>query len=229
MRYNEFNQPIGDALPDFQKGEKPEAICLNGRFCRLEKLSAQKHGKDLFEVYSSSLENWTYIPLEPFSQEAALIHYLEQLEQSNDPYYFAIIDKAAEQAVGTFSLMRIDLNNRAIEVGWVVFSPKMQRSKIGTEAHFLLASYVFETLQYRRYEWKCDSLNRPSNQAALRLGFSFEGTFRRAQVYKGRSRDTNWYSMLDSEWEFKKQRLLRWLADDNFDENGVQKVALSAI
>ena len=151
------------------------------------------------------------------------------METSQDPYYFAIIDKTTGQAVGTFALMRIDPNHRVIEVGWVVFSPQMQRSKVGTEAHFLLVNYVFETLKYRRYEWKCDSLNQASNRAAKRLGFSFEGTFRQAQVYKGRNRDTNWYSMLDFEWQHKKQRFHRWLSDDNFQSDGQQKIALSAM
>ncbi|MFZ7214755.1 GNAT family N-acetyltransferase [[Pasteurella] aerogenes] len=229
MRYNEFNQPIGDALPDFQIGEKPTVNLLEGRFCRLEKLSCEKHGNDLFEVYSSPLNYWTYLPLFPFEQKADCFAYLSKMETSQDPYYFAIIDKTTGQAVGTFALMRIDPNHRVIEVGWVVFSPQMQRSKVGTEAHFLLANYVFETLKYRRYEWKCDSLNQASNRAAKRLGFSFEGTFRQAQVYKGRNRDTNWYSMLDFEWQHKKQRFHRWLSDDNFQSDGQQKIALSAM
>lgn len=229
MRYNEFNQPIGEALPNFSKGERPTIKLLQGQYCRLEKLSATKHLDDLFEVYSSPQHYWTYLSLEPFQQKADLMAYLSEIETSQDPYYFAIIDEATQQAVGTFALMRIDPNNRVIEVGFVIYSPKLQRSRVGTEAQFLLAEYVFETLKYRRYEWKCDSLNGPSRKAALRLGFTYEGTFRQLVVYKGRNRDTAWFSMLDSEWQGHKCRFQRWLANENFDENEKQKFSLSAI
>ncbi|MCW9709903.1 GNAT family N-acetyltransferase [Avibacterium sp. 21-586] len=229
MRYNEFNQAIGEALQHYSAGDSPSATLLQGQFCRLEKLSVTKHGHDLFEVYSSPLHYWTYLPLDPFSDRNTFINYLTKLETSKDPYYFSIIDEQTQKAVGTFALMRIDPDNRVIEVGWITYSPILQKTKIGTEAQFLLAKYVFEKLKYRRYEWKCDSLNQASNHAAKRLGFCFEGTFRQAQVYKGRNRDTNWYSMLDYEWESKKLRFQRWLSDDNFDINGQQKVALSTM
>ncbi|MBF0785374.1 N-acetyltransferase [Muribacter muris] len=229
MRYNQFNQPIGKALPDFSNGELPSIALLQGQYCRLEKLSAAKHSDDLFEVYSSPQHYWTYLALEPFQQKEALMAYLSQIETSQDPYYFVIIDESTQQAIGTFALMRIDQRNRVIEVGWVIYSPKLQQTRIATEAQFLLAEYVFETLKYRRYEWKCDSLNEPSRKAALRLGFIYEGTFRQAQVYKGRNRDTAWFSMLDSEWEKNKARFQRWLANDNFDENGKQILSLSKI
>ncbi|QLB19549.1 GNAT family N-acetyltransferase [Mannheimia granulomatis] len=229
MSYNEFNQPIGEPLFDYSLGELPSATLLQGRFCRLEKLSAEKHGSDLFAVYSSPAQYWTYLPIERFDDFAALQTYLVELEKSSDPYYFSIIDEQTNQAVGTFALMRIDPKNRSIEVGWVIYSPALQRTKIATEAQFILANYVFETLQYRRYEWKCDRLNEPSQNAAKRLGFSYEGTFRQAAVYKERNRDTAWFSMLDSEWNHHKKRFEAWLADDNFDEYGRQKKSLSAL
>ncbi|MDG2939267.1 GNAT family protein [Bisgaard Taxon 10/6] len=227
MRYNKFNQPIGEALPDFSVGKRPDVNVLEGHFCRLEKLSFAKHHNDLFAVYSSPLENWTYLPLAPFIQKSDFDQFLQLLEHSQDPYYLAIIDKQTQQAVGTFALMRIDPNNRVIEVGWVIYSPQLQKTRIATEAQFLLAQYVFEDLKYRRYEWKCDSLNAPSRKAALRLGFTYEGTFRQAQVYKGRTRDTAWFSMLDSEWLSQKKRFQNWLSDSNFDEHGIQKTSLS--
>lgn len=228
-RYNEFNQPIGDALPNFTIGDLPQAVLLQGRFCRLEKLSLAKHGKDLFEVYSSPLNYWTYLSLMPFNDDRTFEKFLYQLENSKDPYYFSIVDQSNGQSIGSFALMRIDPKNRVIEVGWVIYSPKLQKTKIGTEAHFLLAEYVFEQLKYRRYEWKCDSLNEASHRAAKRLGFTYEGTFRQSVVYKERNRDTAWFSMLDTEWEKNKVRFKRWLADDNFDVNGKQKSSLSAM
>lgn len=225
MHHNHLNQPIGTPLPNFTAGEYPNATLLQGRFCRLEKLSAA-HAENLFAVYSSDERYWTYLPLAPFNDKKQFSEFLQQIAASTDPYYFAIIDEQTGQAVGTFALMRIDPNNRVVEVGWVIYSPTLQKTKIATEAQFLLAKYVFETLQYRRYEWKCDSLNTPSRNAALRLGFSYEGTFRQAQVYHGRNRDTAWFSMLDIEWESRKARFEHWLADENFDENGQQKKSL---
>ena len=131
--------------------------------------------------------------------------------------------------MGTLALMRIDPKNRVIEVGWVNYSPTLQRTRMATEAQYLLAKYVFETLQYRRYEWKCDSLNAPSRRAAERLGFVYEGMFRQAVVYKGRSRDTAWFAMLDKEWEGNKRALEQWLSPDNFDSQGKQRQSLRAI
>ncbi|WP_105247957.1 GNAT family N-acetyltransferase [Streptococcus suis] len=154
--------------------------------------------------------------------------YFQTLLNSTDPYYFAIIDQATNQAVGTFALMRIDTSHRSIEVGWVIFSPQLQRTRQATEAHYLLMNYVFEELGYRRYEWKCDSLNQASQAAAKRLGFTYEGTFRQALVYKGRNRDTAWFSLLDHEWPDRKHALENWLADSNFDGQGQQKQPLSS-
>ena len=143
-----------------------------------------------------------------------------------DRFYYAIIDKVTGKALGTFSLMRIDQNNRVIEVGAVTFSPKLRGTRIGTEAQYLLARYVFEELNYRRYEWKCDVLNMPSRRAAERLGFVYEGTFRQAVVYKGRTRDTDWLSMIDKDWPKVKARLAAWLTPENFDKNGRQYKSL---
>ena len=232
MPINGFNQPIGDPLLDYTAGSYPEVTLLPGKFCRLEKLSAAQHGKDLYEVYAaehSPMNNWTYLPIFPVADHAEFDDLMAGYEASADPYFFAIIDTASNRAVGSVSLMRIDTANRVIEVGWVVYSDKLKRTRVATEAQYLLAKYVFDTLGYRRYEWKCDSLNEPSRKAALRLGFQFEGIFRQAAVYKGRSRDTAWFSIIDSEWPQVKARFERWLADDNFDENGKQRLSLSEI
>ncbi|WP_225748460.1 GNAT family N-acetyltransferase [Eikenella sp. Marseille-P7795] len=228
MPINEFNQPIGESLPGYTPGERPTAEVLSGRYCRLEKLSAARHGADLYAVYGpdSPLPNWTYLPLDPVADAAELGALLHKLEQSADPYYFAIIDQADGRAVGTMALMRVDTANRVIEVGWVIYSERLKRSRIASEAQFLLSQYVFETLCYRRYEWKCDALNQASRRAAERLGFRFEGVFRQAVVYKGRNRDTAWFAMLDSEWPQIKRRMQRWLAEENFDAQGRQRVPL---
>ena len=146
---------------------------------------------------------------------------------SEDPYFFGIWDKEHSKVLGTLALMRNDRQNGVIEVGYVIYSQQLKKSIQATEAQYLLAKYVFETLGYRRYEWKCDSLNEPSKLAAKRLGFEYEGTFRQAVVYKNRNRDTSWFSMLDCEWERNKKRLEKWLSPDNFDQDGKQLLSLN--
>jgi RimJ/RimL family protein N-acetyltransferase len=114
-----------------------------------------------------------------------------------------------------------------IEVGSILYTPRLQRTAGATEAMYLMARHVFEDLGYRRYEWKCNALNAPSRSAAVRLGFSFEGIFRQHMIVKGRNRDTAWYSMLDSEWPARKQAFENWLDPANFDSEGRQKTPLA--
>lgn len=148
---------------------------------------------------------------------------IDTMSQSSDPFYYAIVDNKTQSAVGHASLMRIEPVHRVIEVGNIMYSPALQRSRAATEAMYLLAKHVFEDLGYRRYEWKCDNYNEPSKVAAGRLGFTFEGVFRQHIIYKGRSRDTAWYSMLDAEWQRSvKGGFERWLDDGNFDGEGRQ-------
>jgi RimJ/RimL family protein N-acetyltransferase len=146
---------------------------------------------------------------------------------SEDPLFFAIVDRATETAAGRATLMRIDPAHRVIEVGGIIYTPALQRSRGATEAMYLFARYIFENLGYRRYEWKCNSLNEPSRRAALRLGFTFEGIFRQHMIIKQKSRDTAWFSMLDSEWPARKREFECWLDESNFDSDGKQKTRLS--
>ncbi|MFE4594113.1 GNAT family N-acetyltransferase [Streptomyces laurentii] len=155
--------------------------------------------------------------------------YVETATRADDPLQYAVVDGRTGTAVGTLALMRQDPSNGVVEVGSVAFSPLLKRTPISTEAQFLLMSYVFDELGYRCYEWKCDSLNAPSRKAALRLRFSFEGIFRQALVYKDRSRDAAWYSVIDSEWPHVGEALREWLSPDNFGADGVQKRSLSAV
>ena len=230
MRYNDYQQPIGDALPDYCAGETPSVDCLQGRYCRLEKLDAERHGNDLYEVYGPEApeQSFTYLSLSPVADRAELETLLKRMEESTDPYYLAVIDQDG-RAAGTLALMRINPAHRVIEVGSVTYGERLKRTRAATEVQYLLAQYVFETLRYRRYEWKCDALNEPSRRAAERLGFTYEGTFRQAIVYKDRNRDTAWYSMLDTEWEQRKHRLLKWLDPKNFDAHGQQRTSLREI
>lgn len=229
MKINELGQPIGDALPNFKPGDLPKMERLEGRYVIVECLSKDKHGANLYEVYGpdSPADMWTYLFQNPVQSQEEWSALLNQMLAAQDRFYYAIVDKESGKALGTFALMRINRGSRVIEVGSVTYSPQLKRTRLATEAQYLLARYVFEELEYRRYEWKCDALNQPSRYAAERLGFIYEGTFRQAVVYKGRNRDTDWLAMIDKDWPAVKTRLEKWLSPDNFDENGQQIKALS--
>ena len=228
MKMNELGQLIGDTLPNFKPGDLPNLERLEGQYVIVECLSKDKHGADLYEVYGpdSPADMWTYLFQNPVQSQEEWSALLDQMLTAQDRFYYAIVDKESGKALGTFALMRIDRGNRVIEVGSVTYSPQLKRNKLATEAQYLLARYVFEELEYRRYEWKCDALNLPSRRAAERLGFVYEGTFRQAVVYKGRTRDTDWLSMIDKDWAQVKARLEAWLAPENFDKNGQQYKSL---
>ncbi|ARP81293.1 GNAT family N-acetyltransferase [Bordetella genomosp. 8] len=229
-RINDYGQPIGDALPGWTPRPRPPATPMQGRFCRIEPLDPARHGDDLYHAYSQAPDGrlWTYLSNEPFPDRAAFDAYLDKAAASTDPLHHAIVDRATGKAIGSAALMRIDPANGVIEVGHVTYSPLLQRTPHATEAQYLFMKRIFDELGYRRYEWKCDSLNEPSRKAAMRYGFTFEGIFRQAIVYKGRTRDTAWFSMLDSEWATLRTGYEAWLAPDNFDAQGRQRRALSA-
>ena len=228
MPVNEYGQMIGESVVGHTSGKLPAIDFLEGRYARIEALSVGKHAEDLLAVYGPDTprEMWTYLFQEPVADREELVSLLNQMLTRKDRFFYAILDRETGKVLGTFSLMRIDQNNRVVEVGTVIFSPELRGTRIGTEAQYLLARYVFEELNYRRYEWKCDALNLPSRRAAERLGFIYEGTFRQAVVYKGRTRDTDWLSMIDKDWPQVKARLETWLAPENFDKNGRQYKSL---
>ena len=172
---------------------------------------------------------WQYLFEGPFADRAAFDLHLQRIAASEDPLFFAILDNASGSAVGYASYMRIEPVHRVIEVGSILYTPRLQQTTLATEAMYLMARHVFEDLGYRRYEWKCNALNAPSRRAALRFGFTFEGIFRQHMIVKGRNRDTAWFSMLDSEWPARKANFERWLDPSNFGPDGRQKVALSTL
>ncbi|WP_316672942.1 GNAT family protein [uncultured Tolumonas sp.] len=224
VRLNEFQQPIGAALSDWQGATFPSATTLAGLYCKLERIDAVRHAKDLYEAYQSAPDarDWTYLFAGPFDTFEAYLSYLTTAAKLTDPMHYAVIDLASGKAVGTLALMRIDASNGVIEVGAVTYSPRLKRTRISTEAISLLVKYVFEDLGYRRFEWKCDSLNAPSRAAALRYGFKFEGIFRQAIVTRQRNRDTAWHSIIDSEYPVLQTAYDKWLDKCNFDEAGKQ-------
>lgn len=221
--FNQFGQPIGEELVDWQPRQHPDRVVLNGRYCRLEPLRVE-HAGALFAAYQQAEDtrSWTWLLREPDTTIAEYSQWIASVCELSDPIHFAVIDNQTQLPVGSLALMRIDPKNGVVEVGHVHFSPLMSRSPLSTEAQYLLMRYVFEGLGYRRYEWKCNSLNEPSRRAALRLGFQYEGRFRQALVVKGHNRDTDWFSILDKEWQALECAFQNWLATDNFTADGKQ-------
>ena len=200
-----------------------------GRYSRLEPVNAQRHGTELFAAYMEAPDgrDWTYLFSERPHSQQDFHAYLATLEKSDDPLHFTIIDTEAGNAVGTAALMRIEPTHGVIEVGSITFSPRLKKTRAATESMYLMMRRAFDELGYRRYEWKCDSLNAPSRAAAARYGFTFEGVFRKAIVYKGRSRDTAWFSITVDEWPRVRAAFEAWLDPTNFDARGHQKRPLA--
>jgi RimJ/RimL family protein N-acetyltransferase len=227
QRINPLGQPIGLDVPDWRAPPRPPRTALSGRYCRVEPLDAARHGHELHTAYAHDRAGrmWTYLFSGPFADESEFMQWLALRQAFEDPLFFTIVD-ATGRAVGLAAYLRIDPPHGVIEVGHLAFSPLLQRTPAATEAMYLMMKNAFD-LGYRRYEWKCDSLNEPSRRAAERLGFTFEGIFRQAIVYKGRNRDTAWYSIIDGEWPALAKRFERWLDPGNFDANGRQRTSLS--
>lgn len=209
---------------------RPQRVTIEGRYVTIEPLDPAKHTEALWQGLGGEANDslWLYMPDGPFIDRLAFEAHMQAKAISEDPLFFAIVDKKTGLAVGRSTLMRIDPPNRVIEVGGIMFTRALQRSRGATEAMYLLARYVFDQLGYRRYEWKCNALNEPSRRAALRLGFSFEGIFRQHMIIKGKNRDTAWFSMLDLEWPARKRGFERWLDESNFDSDGIQKTRLKS-
>lgn len=222
---NDLGQPIGAPL-DFPRVALPATEVLTGRWCRLEPLGLE-HAAALFEAYAAADDDgdWTYLGYGPWRSEADMVGWVETMAGHSDPQFFTIVNPATGEAEGVASYLRHDQRGGVIEVGHIHFSRRMQRTPLATEAMFLMMRHAFST-GYRRYEWKCDDLNAPSRAAAARLGFQYEGTFRQATHYKGRSRDTAWFSILDAEWPAISAEFERWLSPDNFVD-GAQLSALN--
>jgi RimJ/RimL family protein N-acetyltransferase len=228
---NHLGQPIGFPLPEWIPRPRPPRTAMEGRFCTVEPIDPARHAADLHAAYRLDKEgrNWTYLPYGPFTRFEDYCDWLERDSVGDDPFRHAIIEHHSGRAVGVASLMRIDPTAGVIEVGGINYAAPLQRTPAATEAMYLMMRRVFDELGYRRYEWKCDSLNAPSRAAAQRLGFRYEGMFRQATVTKGRNRDTCWFSILDSEWPALKSAFEGWLDPANFDAAGEQRQSLSSL
>jgi RimJ/RimL family protein N-acetyltransferase len=228
---NAFGQPIGAPLPGWLPRSSPPRSPIEGRFCRVEPLDCDRHAADLFAANGADPEgrNWTYLPQGPYAAFEPYRAALAAAIMREKALAHAIVERGSGRAVGVASYLSIDPPNGTIEIGAINYSPRLQRRAAATEAMYLLMRRVFDELGYRRYEWKCDSLNEPSRAAAQRLGFRYEGLFRQAVVYKGRNRDTAWFSVVDGEWPDLRAAFERWLDPANFDADGRQRSGLASL
>jgi RimJ/RimL family protein N-acetyltransferase len=219
------SSPIPTQL-DWRPVPPPRPVTLRGRYVTLEPLSAERHAAALWQATEGHDELWTWLAQGPYANGIEMMDALERWRQAESAVLLAIVPAETGLAAGWASYMRIKPAHGVIEVGNVLFSPSLQRTRAATEAMYLMAGHAFDRLGYRRYEWKCNAGNLPSRRAAARVGFTFEGIFRQHMVVKGRSRDTAWFAMLDHEWPARKRAFEAWLDPANFDENGKQLKSL---
>ena len=227
--YNILGQRIGFSLKNWKEAGVLPRVPIIGKSCRLEPIQLMLHGPQLYENFSLEQEgsSWTFLSYGPFRNYQDFVNWLETSCLGDDPLFFAVIDLSNNVALGVLSLMNIKTTIGVIELGHVHFSKRLRGTTLSTEVIYLIIRKVFEDLGYRRLEWKCDTLNTQSKRAALRYGFTFEGIFRQATIYKNRNRDTAWYSLLDVEWPKIKRAYELWLAPNNFESNGTQVKSLS--
>ena len=228
-KVNEIGQPIGPAVTGSFPCPRPSHAPLTGQYGRLAPVRT-KHARDLFAAFSQDTRGagWTYLPLAPWTREEQAREWARHAQASADPMFYAVEDDAGK-ACGFCSYLRIHPEVGSIEVGYIHFAPRLQRTRLATEAMYLLMRHAFDDLGYRRYEWKCNALNAPSRKAAERFGFTFEGIFRQASITNGRNRDTAWYSIVDGEWPHVRARFKAWLEPANFDEQGRQRRRLADV
>ena len=215
-------------LADWKPRPRPARVTLDGRYCRLEPLDPLRHGNALFaaSMAPGAEARFRYLFNAPQSRDG-FNEWMAHAVRADDPLIFAVVDKVSGRCEGRQTLMRITPEHGVIEIGNILWGPAIARTRVATEALYLFAVYVFETLGYRRFEWKCDARNEPSRRAALRFGFSYEGLFRKHMVIKGENRDTAWFAMTDDDWPGIRAAFEQWLAPGNFDENGRQKERLA--
>lgn len=226
-RTNDFGQPVGE-LVEWPGARAPEPVVLSGGSVELQPLKAD-HAAGIAANLGTHPELWTYRSDEPPGDVKEAAQMLAHGASETDHLTFAVVPRSSGEVEGLASYFRVDPVQGSIEVGAILYAPTLQRTRAATEAQYLLMRYAFDELGHRRYEWKCDSLNQPSREAALRLGFTEEGTFRNAMVYKGRTRDTTWFSITDAEWPSVRTALETWLGDDNHDGSGQQRRSLADV
>jgi len=210
----------------------PDRTTITGRHITLEPQNADKHTDELYQAGHNSEEAlaiWDYLAYGPWPDTDAYKQTLRAQSASFDPIFFTLVDNQSGKACGQSSFLDINAQNGVIEIGHIWFGPTLQRTAAATEALYLMLRYAMDDLGYRRMQWRCNSLNEKSRGAARRLGFRFEGVFHNHMIFKGKNRDTAWYSILDNEWPEVSQIIEQWLQESNFNEDGVPKTSLTEV
>ena len=217
---------FGAPLPHWIPPVRPSGATLTGTSVQLERMDPDAHAADLFRAYSGHDGLWDYLSYGPFLSASAYHRWAKETAAGNDPLFYVLRNRETGHCGGVASYLRITPEAGSIEVGHINLAPEIAGSRASTEAMYLMMDWAFAA-GYRRYEWKCDALNMPSRRAAQRLGFSYEGIFRQATVYRQRNRDTAWFSIIDSEWPALREAYAAWLAPSNFDAAGRQRERLA--
>lgn len=220
------DRPVGPIVPNWTPPPLPPATEMLGQYAKVVPFDLDAHSRSLYDLNRTDDTIWDYMPQGPFANFNAYRDWMEANALGADPMFHTIINQETNRAEGVATYLRIAPEVGSIEVGFITYSPALQRTRAGTEAMILMMRRAFE-LGYRRYEWKCNALNQPSRRLAMRLGMSFEGVFRQAAIVKDRNRDTAWYAAIDKDWPDISGAFDTWLASDNFDENGRQIASLS--
>lgn len=190
---------------------------LSNDHVRLATIDADRDAPELFACSHGSGGHeaiWQYMGYGPFRNENAMRSWLANCAESTDPKFFVVRARTAgatARPVGMAAFLAIDRDHRRVELGHIWYGAATHRTTINTAVTYAMLREAFER-GYRRVEWKCDAENARSCQAALRLGFAFEGIFRQHMVVKERNRDTAWFAMLDSEWPAARAALEAWLS-----------------
>ncbi len=227
-----FERPVrGGAVDRLPTSLIPARQLLDGSLVQLEPLNPAGHGRELYRASHGTAEAvaiWQYLPWGPWPDEAAFFAHLGGCAQSFDYIWYAFRLKASGRILGMACYLDVQPAQGVIEIGGIWFAPEMQRTRAATEALFLMLDYAMGDLGYRRMQWRCNALNQKSRNAALRLGFKYEGIFYNHMMFKGKNRDTAWYSILDSDWPAVRDIIAAWLDDENFDADGLAQGSLSA-
>ena len=224
-----MNRPVGPIVDPLPPGATPDLRPLPGRWMRLDALNVAYHGQSLYRSFAGKDPEhamWTWMPYGPFADEPNFLAWAKDRQAARDPWFYSFVNRATGDSLGMGAFMRVDVGNGSIEIGNIWMAPALQQTREATEVIYLMIRHAFDDLGMRRLEWKCDALNAPSRKAAERFGFKFEGIFRQHYIIKGRNRDTAWFSIVHKEWPAIRQGFENWLAADNFDADGRQKVKL---
>lgn len=221
--------PVGESVTAGPPENQPARENLDGRYVTLVPLDARRHGHVLYDRSHGSPDReriWTYLPDGPFPDREGMQRWLRQQQESDELLFLTVIDRATTEPVGMVSYLNVVPVMRRLEVGYIWYALSAQRTRINTESIYLMLVQAFDDLSYRRVEWKCNSLNQRSRDAAVRLGFVFEGVFARHMVVKGHNRDTAWYAMTDRRWSAVRANMTRWLYEN--EDGGVSLTTLNA-